>query len=357
MQVKIKALQAKHGDAIIVEITHPSSGVFRILIDGGPPGTMGKVNHPRVKATQASTLLSELDAYSRNNQSFDITVLTHIDDDHIGGILAAYRRDEYREVLGKQIWFNSARLIASQLNQAPANESRITISPIKGSETSVSQGVDLDDLIELHQKTRELISTDMPPKKYEWGTIHILSPTAVQIKNLHDYWVKEKPLSQTSGKECDYLKLITQLQCDDTFISDTSTRNASSIAMLIATAAGNMLFLGDAFSSTICKSLELLNFSKSNPLKVEVCKISHHGSKGNTCADFLSLVNVNHFLISTNGGKQLPDKQTIARIFKHAPNSKIVFNYPNLKEKIFTAEEIAYWNHNLPDFREIILQS
>lgn len=357
MQVKIKALQAKHGDAIIVEITYADGKVFRLLIDGGPPGVMGRVTHPRLKVTQVSTLLNELEIYRKANKSFDLTVLTHIDDDHIGGILAAYSRDEYRKVIGKQIWFNSARLIARQLNQAPVQEREITIPLITGSETSVSQGADLDDLIEIHQQDRELTTTDTLPKNYDWGTIHILSPTKIQLKNLHDYWVKEKPLTQTSGKANDYKKLITQLQSDDTFKSDTSIRNASSIAMLIKTAVGNMLFLGDAFSETICESLKRLNFTKSNPLKVEVCKISHHGSKGNTCADFLSLVDVNHFIISTNGGKRLPDKQTIARIFKHAPNSKIVFNYPKLKEKIFTTEELAYWNQSLPDFREIILRS
>lgn len=357
MHVKIKALQVKHGDAIILEIADAPNKIFRMLIDGGPPGVIGKVNHPRLKSAQIGALTTELDNYHQTDQSFDITVLTHIDDDHIGGILAAYKKKEYREVLGKEVWFNSARLIAKHLKQAPHTGSEIIISPIEGSETSVSQGIDLDDLLDLHQESRELITTNSCPKKYGWGTIRILSPTTAQLTNLHDQWVKEKPLRETSGKESDYDKPIAYLQCNDTFVSDSSVRNASSIALLINTAAGNLLFLGDAFSSTVCGSLRQLKFSESNRLQVEVCKVSHHGSKGNTCAEFLSLVDVKKFIISTNGGKQLPDKQTIARIFKYAPTSQIIFNYPNLKQKIFSTEELANWSKNLLDFNEIILRS
>jgi hypothetical protein len=355
MKLKIKALAANHGDAIVLEIGSIPETTFKMLVDGGPPGVMAKTNHPRLKTMQAGALLQQLDAYRGAHQTFDLTVLTHIDSDHIGGLLAAYRRKEYRQVIGKNVWFNSARLIAAELKKRQPPESDILINPIVGSKTSFTEAVDFDDLLDDSQSDRKLITTETPPLVYDWGTIHVLSPTIDQLSKLLDQWVKEKPDTQTSGKTSDYSHSIKDLQANDTFSPDTSVTNASSIGLLIKCSAGIVLLLGDALSSTVSASLRRLNYSEDNKLNVDVCKVSHHGSKGNTCEELLSLINVRNFIISTNGGKQLPDKQTIARILKFSPNSNIIFNYPELKNRIFTKDELNVLHNNLPDLDELVL--
>lgn len=354
MRLTIKALEANHGDAIVLEIEEASGRTFRILVDGGPPGVMARTSHPGVRARQAGALLRQLNAYRDANLSFDLAVLTHIDSDHIGGLLAAYRRAEYRQVIGQLVWFNSARLIAAQLKKTQPPESDNLIHPIVGSETSFNQAVDLDELLEEHQPDRQLITTENPTHIFDWGTIDILSPTITQLSSLLDQWVKEKPDTQTSAKTDDYACSIADLQADDTFIPDASVTNASSIGLLLKCPVGSVLLLGDAFSSTIVDSLRRLNHSKDNKLVVDVCKISHHGSKGNTCEEFLGLIEARYFIISTNGTKHLPDKRTLARILKYCPDSKIIFNYPSLKNKIFTRDELIAWRYNLPDSNELV---
>lgn len=351
----IKALRANHGDAIVVEITKDSGEVFRILIDGGPPGMIAQTNHPMLKAQQTREFSQLLNEYRDKCLAFDITVLTHIDSDHIGGLLAAYRRGEYRKVIGRNIWFNSPSLVSRKLNKIQPPNSNIIVSPIVGVNTSVQEAADLDDLVELHQPNRSLITTSTPPMIRDWGRIDILSPTVSQLNNLVNYWETELADKNTSGKNNDYENTIEHYQKNDNFTSDTSVRNGSSIAMLVRTSVSSILLLGDSFSPTVASSLVNLGYSETNKLTIDVCKISHHGSKGNTCPKLLSLIDCRFFIISTNGGKQLPNKQTIARILSVFPAAQFIFNYPELTRKIFDEDELKTYAHNISNLKEITL--
>lgn len=355
IKTTIKALRANHGDAIVVEIIKDSGEIFRILIDGGPPGMLAQTNHPVLKAQQTREFLQLLNEYRDKFLEFDITVLTHIDSDHIGGLLAAYRREEYRKVIGKNIWFNSPSLVSKKLNKAQPANSNIIISPIVGINTSVREAVDLDDLVELYQPNRSLITTSTPPIILDWGRIDILSPTVSKLNDLVDYWETEIADKTTSGKKNDYENTIEHYQKNDNFTSDTSVKNGSSIAMLVRSSVSSILLLADSFSTTVASSLRNLGYSETNKLTIDVCKISHHGSKGNTCTELLSLLNCRFFIISTNGGKQLPHKQTIARILSVFPAAQFIFNYPELTKKIFDEEELKAYAHNISNLKEIIL--
>jgi beta-lactamase superfamily II metal-dependent hydrolase len=355
IKTTIKALRVNHGDAIVVEITKKSGEVFRILIDGGPPGMIVETNHPGLKAQQTREFSQLLNEYRDKCLEFNIAVLTHIDSDHIGGLLAAYRREEYRKVIGKNLWFNSPRLVSKKLNKAQPPNSNIIVSPIIGVNTSVQEAVDLDDLVELHQPNRLLITTSTPPMFFDWGRIDILSPTTTQLNNLVDYWETEIADKTTSGRNNDYENSIKHYRENDSFTSDTSVRNGSSIAMLVRTSASSLLLLADSFSTTVARSLSDLGYSETNKLKIDVCKISHHGSKGNTCPLLLSLIDCRFFIISTNGGKQLPNKQTIARILRMFPAAQFIFNYPELTKKIFNEDELKTYASNISNLKEITL--
>lgn len=347
MKMTVDALQAKHGDAIVVKIEWGPGQVFRMLIDGGPPGRVAKSGNPALKKHQAA-LTDVLDELLAAGHSLDLTVLTHIDSDHIGGLLAAYTREDYRGVLGPNAWFNSLRLISNELETALPENSENIINLVAGGETSVKQGIAFDDLLNRHQPDRRLVIAGQR-FTFEWGTIDILSPTTDQLRSLAKTWEKKALERTTSSAETDYAKRLEELQREDEFAADTSVTNASSIAVLIRSGSGAMLLLGDSLSQTICDSLRALGFDETNRLPVNVCKLSHHGSKGNTCSELLSIIDVDYFVISTNGTNLLPDKQTIGRLLKYCPESKIFFNYPELIEKIFKPypEELGMLQHIL----------
>ena len=70
--VEVKMLQAGEGDCIVVYFRDEN---FRILIDGG------------VASTYDLALRSYLKGLSSKGQKIDILIVTHIDRDHIEGII------------------------------------------------------------------------------------------------------------------------------------------------------------------------------------------------------------------------------------------------------------------------------
>lgn len=68
----------------------------------------------------------------------DLVILTHIDDDHINGLIKAFEDTEYLPQLVKAIWFNSSRLITHHFKVPEISENNILLaddSPL----TSVQQ--------------------------------------------------------------------------------------------------------------------------------------------------------------------------------------------------------------------------
>lgn len=334
MTLKISVLEAGHGDAIVVE-TSIDNETFRILIDGGPPECFER--RQGWKKT-AGPLQRVLDDMYQKGERFDLTILTHVDDDHIGGLLKACRHEKYRSVVANDVWFNSGKLIAQGFDsQAPAGSSVLIDDP-EDRLTSISQGVELDELLQQYcSSPRQLRFVDGCKIPFKHGQIIILSPTENQLKSLLTKWEREQPSSLTSGADTDYRFSFDELRERDEFSEDTSVHNASSIAVLIETQGKRVLLLGDALPSTVCETLrDRLGVTEDDPLRVEVCKLSHHGSKANTNKELLSLVRCEQFVISTNGTRHgLPDKATLARIDELQPESEVLFNYKATRERVF----------------------
>lgn len=101
--LKIKALQAFHGDSILVSFSEDGK-TRNILIDGGPGITYSK----RPKA-----LKTEIEQILKRRENIDLLVVTHIDDDHIGGIIKLFEYGEIDPKIIKEVWFNSGELISS----------------------------------------------------------------------------------------------------------------------------------------------------------------------------------------------------------------------------------------------------
>lgn len=338
MPIAIRILQADHGDAIAIRVTSPTGDVpYNILIDGGPSSCFELDNG---YGSEAGPLQLWLNSIFEQNQEVDLVVLTHVDDDHIGGLLRAYETERYKEILNNEVWFNSGNLIAKGLCEPPPADSEITLGFSSGRYTSIGQGVTFDQRLNAwHNSERRLVEAGQEIR-FKYGTIKILSPSKENLRNLLKRWEREMPSSLTSTSN-DYNKSFSELEEDDIFREDASIPNGSSIAFLLECGESKALFLGDAFPSTICNSLALLGYTEENPLKVGLCKVAHHGSKANINETLLSLVHADHYVISTDGSRYgLPNKQALARIRRCSPSSRILFNYPKLIEKILLPDEL-----------------
>jgi len=336
--ISARVLKAKNGDCILLSWFH--DGTKRnILVDGGKSSVYKTV-------AQKGELYKALKKLRDNGERVDKLILTHIDDDHIGGLIKGFETGELLTDLCDSIWFNSGRLIKRDFNaeSIPSNELDLERKNRKDGETSVKQGVTLEERIkELDIWDEELIVSGHSIEFYG-AKITVLSPTLEKLSKLLHKWEKEAPRSVTSASAKDYKAGIDELTKDDVFEGDKSIHNGSSIAFIFEYMSKNILLLGDAHDDVICNSLlDMLSDKGADEqiLKIDCVKLSHHGSKYNTSYDFLRLIECKNFIISTDGSLHgLPNKLTLARIIKTIDKPHLIFNYPQLIKKIFTKKEL-----------------
>jgi len=115
-----------------------------------------------------------------------------------------------------------------------------------------------------------------------------------------------------------------------TFKEDVSAINASSIAFVLECAGKRLLFLADAWPSVIVHQWRK-HFGDRQLAEVDLIKVSHHASRGNTSPELLETVTSKIFVVSTDGSKHdHPHAEALLRIVgSTGPGASLVFNYPS----------------------------
>jgi hypothetical protein len=330
MEFQFKVLQAGHGDCILIQGNFDGQP-RNILVDGGPSKTYQYGVFP-------GALKKELQKIEQNGQRIDLLILSHIDDDHIGGLLCGFRNKGPLQRLTDKVWFNSGKLIFEHFKKSFDASNLVYINgnnSVVGEDvfSSVSQGVDFESLIEEHDIwDRKLIVAGQ--EIVEFGVkFKILSPTEKKLQRLLTEWKRKSPDSLTTSKKSDYDEKFDSILLNDHFEEDRSKSNGSSIAFIFEYNEKKLLLLGDAHNEVIVKSLMDLGHHDKKPLECDYVKLSHHGSKKNTSYELLNLLKCQNFIFSSNTDiHKLPNKTTIARIAKYQPEATLLFNYPNIIE-------------------------
>ncbi|MBN2443986.1 MAG: MBL fold metallo-hydrolase [Spirochaetales bacterium] len=355
--IQINVLKAGSGDCIIIKDTENKKN---ILIDGGVAATYEFSNSKR--KTEPGPLQEELQKIADAGESLDLVVLTHTDNDHIGGILRWVESPQFinHKDLIKRVWFNSYRTMAAYFNTEEKEKCLIDIQPCVGPETSSAQGNKLENYLETHDIPYQRIikfgsGWTVGPMK-----LIVLSPNQQTLLTFFKKWEIENliPDDETAGKQTDYDQAIAQLIDQDTYTPDASAPNGSSISFFLTYNNKNLLFLGDAYAEVVTESLKALGFSAKKPLKAEYVKLSHHGSTYNTNDELLSLIDCSHYIICTDGCHALPDKACLARIIAMHPRQKTLtfyFNYDTVRQAVFTEDELAEWNIRALEIDEVKL--
>ncbi len=338
--MKIKLLKAFNGDAILISY-RDKEAKRTILIDGGMPATYvqkGKNGKP-----EYGELKETIDKIRENNEKIDLLILTHVDDDHVGGVLKWFEKDkDAHKIIGK-VWFNSGRLISEYFDEQEIEENLLEIPEDKSTLTSIGQGVKFEDYLEKNEIWDRGIVNALEYFDYLGIQFKILSPSPDKLKLLLGKWEKEAPESlETSIEKNDYDLTLREHLEKDKFKEDTAIHNGSSIAFIMTIDKKNFVFLADAHPTVVTDSLKAFGYSKEKPLNAELVKISHHGSKANNSKEMLELIMTNKYVISTNGDKHAhPNKQFLARLASVNGNCEVYFNYPEQIEQIFSEDDYA----------------
>ncbi len=328
----LKFLPAFAGDCILIN-WQGESGIQRtLLIDGG------------TKAAYLKELRKEL----QHHPALDLLVVTHIDNDHIGGILSLSRdiqAGHFSNDFIRSCWFNSGGLLQTYFGEN-LSENRELIIQHTSTQLSVKQGITFAEFLE-----RFAISTNQAPiatgstYTLDGLTLKVLSPSKKGLERLNHKWQTEqgdKEPALLSSSESDYAYSILELAALP-FEEDTSLPNKSSIALLLTYNHKKTLLLADAHPSVIVEALRAEGYSSSNKLCVDLVKVSHHGSRSNTSDELLELLDCSRFVICSNRTKHgHPHKEALARIITQANQKnesvELLFTYPVFSD-IFSTED------------------
>lgn len=360
---RLKMYPAKSGDSFLV-----NADSTYILIDAG------------FASTYQDFIATDLAQLAKAGGRLDLVVCTHIDADHIGGLLEFFSGNgtpDKRGIEVDAVWHNSLRSLPPPAAQPDGLHDRMVLEAIRrrgfqGVATSspnpisARQGSSLAKLLRQYAYTWN--SGDGTSCISEGGSpvflpnnvgVQVIGPKAARLEELRDLWLREvrklgyKGSSQPSDliddayeMWCATLPLTSTPQAtpiaanssrrlSDVYTPDASVPNGSCITLLILTGNTRLLFLGDAWAEDVVDRLKALQPTAA-PLIFDAIKVSHHGSLHNTSVELLSIADSPCFLISSDGSRHgHPDFEVLAEIVdRPAPFKRhLFFNYETAASK------------------------
>lgn len=338
--LRIEMLPAEYGDCLWIEYGKEGGKTHRVLVDGGL-AECGKVLRKKIRA-----LLPE-------ERRFDLGVVTHIDTDHINGMINLLR-DIPDGLTFDYFWFNGY--------------DQIKPSGIKG----IAQGIELSTLL-TNLETREkrsfwnkpfrrkavmLPDSGIPRTVTLKGGMKmtILGPSPRGVTELFREWEKvvrearmtpqPEEMAEPAGEEETLREEEAEIfsveeLAESDFTQDDSPSNGSSIVLLAQFEGESILLTGDAFPGDIVAGIRRI-IPVGEKLPLSAFKVPHHGSRNNNSNELFEACDCRSYMVSTNGKKHgHPDREGIARILVHsAGDTALYFNYSHEANLVWSDDRL-----------------
>jgi beta-lactamase superfamily II metal-dependent hydrolase len=336
----IEMLPADNGDCLWIEYgDEPKPN--RMLIDGGTMAT-------------GPVLLDRIDRLDPGDRRFELLVVTHIDTDHIDGILTLLK-DPPEGLEFDQVWFNGYH----------------QVDDLEPEYLGALQGEYLSVHLERLERRRPgswngafdgkavmaLKGGSLPAHEFEGGMrLTVLAPRQETLQALAKNWkdaMEEIGMTPGSADEAEeklrddaryapeYLGGldVEELATAD-FKEDSSVTNGSSIVLIAEYDAHRCLFGADAVPSEIL--LGLARFESDGRVPLSAVKVPHHGSRRNNNNDLYKVLDCNRFLVSTNGRTHRhPDAEGIARmLYNKRGRATLFFNYRTIRTAAWDVQDL-----------------
>lgn len=384
---KIEMLKAAWGDCLWIEYGDRAKP-YRILIDGGITSTYKSVKRRVLELPEGKRYI-------------DLFVITHIDEDHIAGSVKLLGRLNELGLTFGDIWFNGYEHMEKMQKEAEDDDllgglhGEFLSALIKTRKLNWNKAFNGEAIVV--RKQGKLPVADLPGKM----KLTILSPTRQNLIDLIPDWNKnlqDTPIRNDRSLETvlEVLEKRAALRPEDDFddllgerveieikndqdiknaaqppySEDKATPNGSSIAFLMEYSnpedgrEKKCLMTGDAFPSVIKTSLERLPAYDGSKIRIDLLKLSHHGSRNNTTVDLLKLLNCTHYFFSSSGQKFYhPDKETVARVLIHGRGQskpQLYFNYTSTFNEAWGKTNLAqgiyaYEAHYIDDATDAVV--
>lgn len=338
--MKFEFLPAFKGDCFLIHGGTAEEPVL-ILVDGGPGGTYQQHLKPRLMEIRDQRGLEDHEPLV-----IDLIMVSHVDDDHINGIIALFRDMRDRAMAGdpplfeaRGLWHNSFDEIIGNdtITGEAAQFGAASFAPLieeaeepEGFDAglilqSVAQGHELRSLalsdelnIPLNEGFDDLIRTshgEVTTRELGGIKLTIVGPRPAELAELqktHDEWLKAQ---QEKGRPITPTSMLQSL-------TDESVANLSSIVVLAEHEGRSALLTGDARSDFVVKGLEEIGLmATGGGLEVDLVKMPHHGSDRNVDEDFLKRVTAPQYLFTGNGEHGNPERETFRMLAEARPGA------------------------------------
>ncbi len=330
--------RARKGDCLLLHYGSADAPGL-VLIDGGPKAVYQPHLRPRLMEIRGERGLQ-----SHQPLPVDLLMVSHVDDDHIQGVLDLTR--ELREAVGvpfvrvRRLWHNSFDTIidknpeeltagvAAQFGTAALEGDLPDDATIEGVDdpdpevaesalkvlASIAQGFQLRldaEALEIPLNPQSDGKLIMASNKRLAVTSNLtftvagpMKPDLLKLQKKHDDWLKE--LKAEGKKPEDVLAAFV----------DDSVPNLSSVVVLAEAGGKTMLLTGDARGDKIIEGLETISaMAPGGTLHVNVLKVPHHGSANNVAPVFFKRITADHYVMSGNGEHGNPERETMKMLF------------------------------------------
>jgi len=366
--MKLNIFQSDKGDCILVT---SSDSNHRILVDGG------------MTEAYKEFVASFLGNLASAHKAIDLVYVSHIDQDHISGVLqllddmVAWRVHEFQISHGnpthpepksacppevKDIWHNAFHeLIPDNLGEI-SDLLAASASILSGASDTVFQEIarqqnelamSIPEAIKVSRRISAeqldiplnrqfngklaLVSTPPSPIKMGSFRFYIIGPFRNEVDKLRRDWNKwlknnQEALAKLQKKAqrdaerlgtenaLTFLTLRQYLSQELGNRSKVTPPNLASLMFFVEENHKTMLLTGDGHADDILKGLKVNGkLDESGRIHVDVLKVQHHGSENNINEYFVSKVTADHYIFCGNGEHLNPDLEVLKIII----NSRI----------------------------------
>lgn len=347
MFFSLDVLRARKGDCLMLHFGSEEDPHL-ILIDGGPSNVYKPFLKPRLQKVHEARDIDEQEPLP-----VDVVMVSHVDDDHIKGILDLTKEQRGHspdirldvtslwhnsfddllktrpgELAGRfgtasvattaaeaEAGFDSGSVLASLGRGMLANGANIENENMHQTAevlASIPQGRTLrDDATALGWKPNDkfkgkLILAAKAAKPVMLGDLKVtvvgpMQPELLALQEQHDKWLRAQKAKKKKSPEATLAAFV-----------DESIPNLSSIVVLAELGGKSMLLTGDARGDKIMKGMELAGLLKKGGKKhVDLLKVPHHGSDNNMETIFFKRVTADHYVFSGDGEHGNPERATL----------------------------------------------
>ena len=335
----LEALRAKFGDCLLLHFGTAATPRLAV-IDGGPPGVFNDALRPRLDQIRAGRNLAE-----GTPLDIDLMMVSHIDSDHVAGLLELVRKIKDLRESGKPVpwrierfWHNSFDDLLSNDDLAVGSSASAVSAASMGGLllhegsnllASVGQGRDLRKLLLGLQLGGNvplggLVRAGQSPVTIGGSTWTVIAPSETNLKALQKDWdQKIKPILKKETSPTGLAEIAAYL--------DKSVYNLSSIVVLAEADEKRVLLTGDGRGDHTLEGLEQAGLlDATGRIEIDVLKVPHHGSDRDVDVDYFQRIRAKHLVISADGKHDNPDVDTLEMISEARPDDDftIYLTYP-----------------------------